>query len=197
MNGSALPEVDFDIGESYAGTLPISSNASDNNVLFFWFFPTENPAGLKDITIWLNGGPGCSSMAGLLQENGPFLWQTGTYAPVPNPYSWTNLTNMIWVDQPIGTGFSQGTDLVNSEVDVANQFKGFWKNFVDTFSLQDYNVYVTGESYAGQYVPYISSAMLDTNDTEYFNVKGIQIIDAAYDYFDGTQEGKLHGTCKT
>jgi carboxypeptidase D len=39
----------------------------------------------------LNGGPGCSSLSGLLTENGPFLWQEGTLAPVPNSYSWTNL----------------------------------------------------------------------------------------------------------
>lgn len=44
----------------------------------------------------------CSSLDGLLQENGPFLWQSGTYAPQPNPFSWTNLTNMVYVDQPIG-----------------------------------------------------------------------------------------------
>lgn len=90
MNGSAIPYVDFDIGESYAGLLPISSekNASE---LYFWFFPSPNPAADKEIVIWLNGGPGCSSLEGFLQENGPFLWQYGTYRPVPNAWSWTNL----------------------------------------------------------------------------------------------------------
>lgn len=56
VNGTALPEFDFDIGESYAGTLPISTNASDHNRLWFWFFPSENPLAEKEITIWLNGG---------------------------------------------------------------------------------------------------------------------------------------------
>lgn len=56
VNGTALPEIDFDIGESYAGTLPISTNATDNNRLWFWFFPSENPLAEKEITIWLNGG---------------------------------------------------------------------------------------------------------------------------------------------
>ncbi|RDW73311.1 carboxypeptidase-1 [Coleophoma cylindrospora] len=169
VNGSALPEFDFDIGESYAGSLSISSNATDENKLWFWFFPSSNPLAAEEITIWLNGGPGCSSLNGLFQENGPFLWQSGTYAPVPNPYSWVNLTNMIYIDQPVSTGFSQGTINVTDEVDVASQFKGFWKNFIDTFAMEGYKIYITGESYAGQYIPYIASGMLDENNTGYFN----------------------------
>ena len=55
VNRSANPEVDFDIGESYAGPMPISktSNASQ---LYFWFFPSENPAVSDEILIWLNEG---------------------------------------------------------------------------------------------------------------------------------------------
>jgi len=93
VNGSAIPDVPFDAGESYAGTLPISANASDANRLFFWFWPSENPKANDEITIWLNGGPGCSSLDGFFQENGKILWQSGTYQPFLNPYSWTNLTN--------------------------------------------------------------------------------------------------------
>jgi carboxypeptidase D len=73
VNGRALPEVDFNIGESYAGTLPVSSNISDQNQLWFWFFPSKNPLAKNEITIWLNGGPGCSSLFGVLQENGKSL----------------------------------------------------------------------------------------------------------------------------
>ncbi|KAL9114375.1 MAG: hypothetical protein Q9187_007480, partial [Circinaria calcarea] len=177
VNGTALPEVNFDIGESYAGTLSIDSNSDNYNRLWFWFFPSENPEASDEITIWLNGGPGCSSLDGLFQENGKFLWQSGTYAPVLNPYSWTNLTNMIYIDQPVSTGFSPGNVTINDEQDVAKYFLGFWKNFMSTFALNGRKVYITGESYAGQYIPYIASAMLDANDTEYYNVQGIQIID--------------------
>jgi carboxypeptidase D len=110
--------------------------------------------------------PGCSSLEGLLQENGPFIWQYGTVKPVPNPYTWVNLTNVVWVEQPIGTGFSQGTPTATSEKDVAEQFLGFWKNFMDTFDLKGRKVFITGESYAGYYVPYIADAMLNKNDTK-------------------------------
>jgi carboxypeptidase D len=93
--------------------------------------------------------PGCSSLEGFLQENGPFLWQYGTYKPVQNPWTWSNLTNVVWIEQPVGTGFSQGTPTATSEADVAAQFLGFWKNFMETFSLQGRKVFITGESYAG------------------------------------------------
>lgn len=112
-----------------------------------------------------------------MQENGPFLWQSGTYKPLPNPYSWTNLTNVVYVDQPAGTGFSPGPSTVTDEKGVAAQFKSWFKHFSDTFDLHGRKIYLTGESYAGQYIPYIASAMLDEEDEKYFNVKGIQIND--------------------
>lgn len=118
------------LGESYAGLLPISNerNASE---LYFWFFPSSNVDASDEILIWLNGGPGCSSLEGLLQENGPFLWQYGTYKPVKNNYAWNNLTNVVWVEQPVGTGFSQGLPTATSEEEVAAQFAGFWKKYAD------------------------------------------------------------------
>lgn len=67
------------------------------------------------------------------------------------------MTNVVYIEQPVGTGFSQGTPTARNEEDVADQFKLFWKNFVDTFGLKGSKVYITGESYAGMYVPYIAS----------------------------------------
>ncbi|PWY75446.1 serine-type carboxypeptidase F [Aspergillus heteromorphus CBS 117.55] len=175
VNGSAIPNVTWDIGESYAGYL--AKDVVESTSLYFWFFPSSNPKASDEITIWLNGGPGCSSLMGLMLENGPFLWQPGTYQPVPNPFSWTNLTNVIYVDQPGGTGFSLGPSSVVSEFDVARQFMSFWRRFIKTFDLQGRKIYLTGESYAGQYIPYIASAMLDKKDETYFNVAGVQIND--------------------
>jgi carboxypeptidase D len=85
VDGTALPQVDFDVGESYAGQLPVGGDSDGE--MFFWFFPTTATGEPKEILIWLNGGPGCSSMAGVIQEHGPFLWPSGTYQPVPNPWS--------------------------------------------------------------------------------------------------------------
>jgi len=102
------------------------------------------------------------------------------FAPIPNKWSWHTLTNIVWIDQPVGSGFSQGTVTARNEQDVAKQFMGFWKNFVTTFALQGYSIYVTGSSYSGMYCPYIASAMLDANDKQFFNVSGMQIFDGVF-----------------
>lgn len=180
VNGTGLPEVNFDIGESYAGSLPIGDSTTDS--LFFWFVPTENPAASNEIVIWLNGGPGCSSLDGFFHENGPVSWQSGTYRPVRNTYSWSNLTNVVWIDQPISTGFSKGNATATNEDIVASQFMDFWRNFMDTFELAGRKIYITGESYAGMYAPYIASAMINRNDTKYFNVDGLMICDPSVGY---------------
>ncbi|EQL01810.1 serine-type carboxypeptidase [Ophiocordyceps sinensis CO18] len=179
VNGTTLPEVDFDIGESYAGQLPISQEADERDHMFFWFFPTANEEHkeTKEIVIWLNGGPGCSSLLGLIQENGPFLWPPGLRKPVSNPWSWHLLSNIVYVEQPVTVGFSQGTATAKDEDDVARQFLGFWKNLMRLFSLEGYRVYVVAESYGGYYGPYIASHMVDANDGRYYDVAGLMIYD--------------------
>lgn len=177
VDGTKIPDVDFDVGESYAGLVPISSAANETRKLFFWFFPSANPAATDEIVIWFNGGPGCSSLSGLLTENGPFTWQAGTFAPTKNPYTWVNLTNMLWVEQPVGVGFTQGTPDIVNEVELGQQFMGFYKNWVDDFQVQGRKVYVTGESYGGYYVPYVADAFINANDTTYYNLAGVAIND--------------------
>ncbi|SMQ51267.1 unnamed protein product [Zymoseptoria tritici ST99CH_3D7] len=174
VDGLALPEVSFQIGETYSGLVPIDDTGRE---LFFWFVPSTNPLAKDEITIWLNGGPGCSSLIGFFQENGPVIWQPGTQGPVPNTWAWNNLTNMVFIEQPVGTGYSPGTPNITDEVGLAEQFLAFWKNYVDLFDLHDRKIYITGESYAGEYIPFISAAMLDKNDTQYFNLKGNLIYD--------------------
>lgn len=150
VNGSNIPDVDFDVGESFAGSLPVSDKANSSE-LFFWYFPQAGNTKTRDIVVWLNGGPGCSSLSGLLQENGPFTWKPGTFKPVENPWSWHHLADVAWIEQPAGTGFSRlnGMPPARNEAEVASRFLGFWKKFIETFELDGYHVYLTGESYAG------------------------------------------------
>ncbi|KAL9109199.1 MAG: hypothetical protein Q9227_006124 [Pyrenula ochraceoflavens] len=78
---------------------------------------------------------------------------------------------------PVGVGFSQGTPNITNEVQLADEFAGFWKNFITTFGMQNFDIYLTGESYGGYYVPYISDNFLSQNDSTYYNLQGNIIID--------------------
>lgn len=86
---------------------------------WFWFFEARNSPTTAPLATWFNGGPGCSSMIGLFQENGPCHFVNGASTPSLNPYSFNTYANMLYVDQPIGTGFSYGTDDVTSTVTAA------------------------------------------------------------------------------
>ncbi|KAJ6571728.1 Alpha/Beta hydrolase protein [Mycena capillaripes] len=191
VNGTNIPLYDYDLGASYAGLLPIAQeyrvdpNGTDARELFFWFFPSENPATEDEITIWFTGGPGCSSLVASLQENGPFLWQPTTAAPFPNPWSWNKLTNIVYVEGRPGC-------LLKDETDVAQEFLGFWKNFMEAFELQGRKVIVAGESYAGYYIPYIADAMLNANDTRLFNVDVTYMVDPIVGNNDAQQQEFPH-----
>jgi carboxypeptidase D len=77
------------------------------------------------------------------------------------------------VEQPVGTGYSQGKPTATTEEEIAEDFVKFFKNFQEIFGIKKFKIYVTGESYAGRYVPYISAAFLDQKDPEYYDLKGI------------------------
>ncbi|KAK1450712.1 carboxypeptidase cpdS [Colletotrichum cuscutae] len=172
VNGTSIPLVDWDLGESYAGQIPISKASNETRQLFFWYFPSTNPDASEEVTIWLNGGPGCSSFIGLVQENGPFTWFPSAYRPVYNIFSWSQLSNVLYVDQPAGTGFSVGKPGVNSEEETAQQFLGFYHNWMETFGTKGRKTHLTGESYAGHYIPYIGDAMIKSNQSADYNLSG-------------------------
>jgi len=65
------------------------------------------------VLLWLNGGPGCSSLLGSLGENGPFMFRDGETELEPNMYSWNKFANVLYVESPPGVGFSLGGDTVS------------------------------------------------------------------------------------
>ncbi|KIM42681.1 hypothetical protein M413DRAFT_444355 [Hebeloma cylindrosporum] len=178
VDGKSIPDVDFDVGPSWSGLLPISGNKNESRKLFFWFFPPGPQGSEDDLFFWTNGGPGCSSLEGFLQENGPFSWGVGQAKPTPNEFSWTNLSSVLWVEQPVGTGFSQGKPNIKNEDDLAAQLVGFMQQFLEVFpEMKAKKLYLTGESYAGTYVPYIANYIYEHPTALDLNLQGIWIAD--------------------
>jgi carboxypeptidase D len=100
--------------KSFAGYVHLPANTlTDVNVdqpypinTFFWFFESRHDPANSPLSIWMNGGPGSSSMIGLLQENGPCRVNPDSNSTFLNPYSWNNYANVLYIDQPNQVGFS-------------------------------------------------------------------------------------------
>ncbi|XP_032691604.1 venom serine carboxypeptidase [Odontomachus brunneus] len=163
---------------SYSGYLTV--NKAYNSNLFFWFFPAAHNPKTAPIVLWLQGGPGATSMFGLFMENGPFAI-TANKTLTMRKYSWTIAHSLIYIDNPVGTGFSfTGNDkgYVTNETQVGKDILNALIQFFQLFpELQDNNFFVTGESYAGKYVPAVSHAIKDYNikaETK-INLRGLAI----------------------
>jgi hypothetical protein len=74
--------------------------------MFFWFFESRNDPKNAPLSIWLNGGPGASSSASAVGENGPCIVSEDSNSTTLNPWSWNNEVNMLYIDQPVQVGFS-------------------------------------------------------------------------------------------
>ncbi|XP_055338559.1 probable serine carboxypeptidase CPVL isoform X2 [Paramacrobiotus metropolitanus] len=140
---------------SYSGYFTV--NQSDSSNLFFWFFPAE-VAVPEDapVLLWLQGGPGATSMFGLFDEHGPWSL-TADFQLKPRDYRWSLLANVIYIDNPVGTGFSfTKTDAgyARNEDQVGKNLYEALLQFYEMFpQYQQGSLYVSGESYAGKYVP--------------------------------------------
>merc|ERR1719244_246699 len=164
----------------------ITVNKQYNSNLFFWFIRAESRAPNAPVVVWLQGGPGGSSMFGLFGENGP-LYITKDLKPHRRRYSWTHGFNMLFIDQPAGTGFSfteNDAGYATNQTDVANDLYNFLQQFFTLFpDLSANDFYVTGESYAGKYVPAISYKIHKENQSakKQINFKGMAIGDGLCD----------------
>jgi len=131
---------------------------------FIGFFESRNDVSSVPLIMWLTGGPGCSSIMALLVENGPCSVNDRADNTILRNTSWNTNANIMWVDQPPGTGFSTGEKDSNEE-EVAQDMYTFLQNFIAVFPEYFKNgFYVFGESYAGHYVPAITNKIYVENN---------------------------------
>ncbi|XP_028556702.1 serine carboxypeptidase-like 2 isoform X1 [Dendrobium catenatum] len=152
--------------------------------LFYYFIESERNASEDPLLLWLSGGPGCSSFSALFFEIGPVKFQIDAYdGSVPtllyNPYSWTKVSSIIFLDYPAGTGFSVPTvsqTYMTGDSSSSNQVYGFLKKWlVEHPRFRTNGFYVAGDSYGGMLVPVVAQFIADGNDVKeqpFINLQG-------------------------
>jgi len=152
---ATLDQFSFEKFNMYSGYLDLDESTKQ---IHYAFVDSQNNNATDPLLIWLNGGPGCSSMLGFLQENGPFVMEDGGTTFNENKWSWNTFANVLFIEQPAGVGYSYcnstedcySDDLVSSEDNLEALLKWFEK-FPE---YKEHELYISGESYAGIYVPY-------------------------------------------
>ncbi|KAG7478323.1 hypothetical protein MATL_G00079210 [Megalops atlanticus] len=157
--------------KQYSGYL----NVAENKHLHYWFVESQKDPASSPVVLWLNGGPGCSSLDGLLTEHGPFLIQDDGVSLEYNPYSWNKIANVLYLESPAGVGFSYSDDKQyttnDTEVSMNNYLalKRFFQLFPE-YSKNEF--FITGESYGGIYVPTLAERVMEDGS---INLQGIAV----------------------
>ncbi|OWM88016.1 hypothetical protein CDL15_Pgr016589 [Punica granatum] len=166
----------------------VTVEPGNGRALFYWFFEAQSLPSQKPLLLWLNGGPGCSSVGyGAASELGPFRVDTNGTALLFNKYAWNQEANLLFVESPVGVGFSYtntSSDLsVINDVFVAEDAYNFLVNWLLRFpQYKTRDFFISGESYAGHYVPQLADLIYDRNkDTSKYptiNLKGFIVLNS-------------------
>jgi len=162
----------------YSGYFKLSTG---NKNYFYWFFESRSAPSTDPVVMWMTGGPGCSSEVALFGENGPCSVNSNGTGTIRNPYSWNTRANVLYIDQPTGTGFSYGTGLDHDEAGVARDMYDFLQQFFKAHpGLAQLDFYAVGESYAGHYVPAVTHTVWQNNQALpagaiHINLKGTSV----------------------
>ncbi|GAB4828678.1 Serine carboxypeptidase-like 25 [Ancistrocladus abbreviatus] len=182
------PRVPF---QQFSGYVTVNKIAG--RALFYWLTEAVHDPFSKPLVVWLNGGPGCSSLAyGASEEVGPFrINKTGSGLYL-NKFSWNTAANLLFLETPAGVGFSytnKSSDLFDTgDRRTAKDSLEFLIRWMDRFPRYKHReLYLTGESYAGHYVPQLAREIINYNakSKQLLNLKGIMVGNAVTDnYYD-------------
>ncbi|XP_019053474.1 PREDICTED: serine carboxypeptidase-like 45 isoform X3 [Nelumbo nucifera] len=162
----------------------IVTDAAHGRALFYYFVEADSAHPLsRPLTLWLSGGPGCSSLGeGAFTENGPFQSKDSGHL-AKNIYSWNLESNMLYVESPIGVGFSYSNTSLDyiswNDTTTAEDNLKFLLNWLEKFPKYKHSdLYLAGDSYAGHYVPQLASLLLEYNrkpDIRPIKLKGVAL----------------------
>lgn len=164
----------------YAGYVTI--DAAHNKQLFYWFVESQRRPAEDPLVLWLNGGPGSSSLVGLLTEHGPFR-PTRAGGLEPYAHAWNRVANVLYVEAPAGVGFSRSddpSDYTTDDQQTAADNYAFLEAWFALFpEYRQHALYLSGESYAGHYIPTLAREILRRDTAKRLNVAGLLIGDPA------------------
>ncbi|XP_061350301.1 serine carboxypeptidase-like 20 isoform X2 [Gastrolobium bilobum] len=176
----------------------VTVDESHGRDLYYYFVVSEGKPSQDPVVLWLNGGPGCSSLDGFVYEHGPFNFEKPkTKGTLPrlqlNPYSWSKVSNIIYLDSPAGVGFSYSknkSDYTTGDVKTASDTHTFLLKWFELYpEFLPNPLFISGESYAGVYVPTLADEIvkgIEANTTPKLNFKGYMVGNAVTDEeFDG------------
>ncbi|KAJ9159383.1 hypothetical protein P3X46_024891 [Hevea brasiliensis] len=176
----------------YNGELPftletgyIGVGEMDEVQLFYYFIESERSPNLDPLVLWLTGGPGCSALSAIFYEIGPitFNYSNFSWGALPtlvlNPYSWTKVANIIFLDAPVGTGFSYATTLEGYEIgdlsSIAQTYEFLRKWLLAHPKFVFHPLYIAGDSYSGIIVPMLVQDItngIEVGDKPLNNIRG-------------------------
>ncbi|XP_075647084.1 serine carboxypeptidase-like 40 [Castanea sativa] len=166
----------------YGGYVTVDKSAG--RALYYYFVEAQHSKDSLPLLLWLNGGPGCSSLAyGAMQELGPFRVHSDGKTLYDNKFSWNNVANVLFLESPAGVGFSYSNTTLDYSMSGDRRTAGdsyvFLLNWLRRFpEYKNRDFYVAGESYAGHYVPQLAHTILFHNkkaNKTIINLKGIII----------------------
>ncbi|CDK28353.1 unnamed protein product [Kuraishia capsulata CBS 1993] len=164
-------ELGVDSVKQYSGYLDVED---EDKHFFYWAFESRNDPKNDPVVLWLNGGPGCSSLTGLFFELGSSSIDENI-TPVYNPHSWNSNATVIFLDQPVNVGYSYSSSSVSDTVAAGKDVYAFLQLFFQQFPEYTKNKFhIAGESYAGHYIPVFASEIL-THDERNFNLSSVLI----------------------
>jgi len=165
----------------YSGFVTV--DPQHGRALHYILIKAETNPNTLPLIVWYQGGPGCSGLLGLFLENGPFTLSQASDGSTKLGYSdlsWTRFANMLWIEQPAFVGFSYSntsSDTHTGDVQAAADNYKFLQLFVTT-EFPEYggrDLYFTGESYAGIYVPTLTKLVLSNPGSLFNQFKGFMI----------------------
>ena len=167
--------------EIYSGYLKTKREGDE---LFYIYIPAINNPHSAPIILWLNGGPGCSSLFGLLAEVGPVTSDNYAGEFKVNPYTWNVNLNLLVIEQPAGVGFSKIKDpkYEYNDENMGDNLLFAIKDFLAEYNMKNREFYISGESYAGVYIPTLATYILNDNSEDKVNLKGVLIGNGLTDF---------------